>query len=242
MICITSFHKEHWNMYANKFIQTWIEYWPDNSILYSYHQEFFIDNSRIVNVDLNKVDSFKKFKDTTENIIKTITDTKEKNRYLKGLRWAHKVYAICDLLDKTDEPIIWLDADTYSKKSIPLNYDSLLLKGKDLAVHVEIQNNMTHWETGLFVIGGSADNRITLKNNIMSLYDSGDIWKQKKTWDGHMWPECCKHMHINDLNKDIRSARKGYFGNKNVRPYMVHLAGDNKFTNTVNKRSGRSNF
>jgi hypothetical protein len=229
-------------MYANKFIETWINFWPDNSILYLYHQEFPIDNSRIVSVDLDKVDSFKKFKDATENIIKTLPDTKEKNRYLKGLRWAHKVYAICDLLDKTDEPIIWLDADTYSKKSIPLNYDSLLLEGKDLAVHIETQNNMIHWETGLFVIGGSVADRNTLRDNIMSLYNSGNIWKKKKTWDGHIWPEYCNHMQLNDLNKNIKELKKGYFGNKNVRPYMVHLAGDSKFTNAVNKRSGRSTF
>jgi hypothetical protein len=240
MICITSFHKEHWNMYADKFIQTWIKYWPQDSKLYSYHQEFPIDNPRIVNVDLDNVNEFKKFKTTTEAIIKTITNNKEKNRYLKGLRWAHKVYAICDLISSTDEPIIWLDADTYSKKDIPLNYNRLLLENKDLAVHVETQNNMIHWETGLFVIGGSVADRKILKDNIMTLYSSGDIWKKKKTWDGHMWPECCEHMQLNDLNKDIRGLRKGYFGNKNVRPYMVHLAGDSKFTSTVNNRSGRS--
>ena len=242
MICITSFHKEHWNMYANKFIQTWLKHWPTDSTLYSYHQELPIDSPRIINVDLDAVSKFKEFKDSTEAIINSLSNNKEKNRYLKGLRWAHKVYAICDLLDQTEQPIIWLDADTYSKKNIPLNYDQLLLEKKDLAVHVEMQNDMIHWETGLFVIGGSAADRITLKNNIMSLYDSGNIWKQRKTWDGHMWPECCNHMQLNDLNKDIRSTRKGYFGNKNVHPYMVHLAGDNKFTNAVNKRSGRSNF
>jgi len=47
-------------------------------------------------------------------------------------------------------------------------------------------------------------------------------------------------MQLNDLNKGIQGLRKGYFGNKNVRPYMVHLAGDGKFTSTVNNRSGRS--
>lgn len=229
-------------MYANKFIQTWLTHWPASSKLYSYHQEFSIDDSRIINVDLDNVSKFKKFKESTEATIKTLSNNKEKNRYLKGLRWAHKVYAICDLLEQTDEPIIWLDADTYSKKDIPLNYDQILLEKKDLAVHVETQNNMIHWETGLFVIGGSSADRTILKNNIMSLYDSGDIWKQQKTWDGHMWPECCKHMQMNDLNKNIQSLRKGYFGNKNVQPYMVHLAGDGKFTNAVNKRSGRSNF
>ena len=240
MICITSFHKEHWNMYAKRFIETWLQHWPTDSRLYSYHQEFAIDNPRIVNIDLDNVDEFKKFKNSTETIINTLANSKEKNRYLKGLRWAHKVYAICDLLDKTNEPIIWLDADTYSKKNIPLNYDRLLLEDNDLAVHIETQNNMIHWETGLFVIGGSVTDRKKLKDSMMSLYNSGDIWKKKKTWDGHMWPSCCEHMQMNDLNKDIRSARKGYFGNKNVRPYMVHLAGDSKFTSTVNKRSGRS--
>lgn len=240
MICLTSFHKDHWNVYASKFIKTWLNHWPIDSTLYLYHQECSVEDNRIVSIDLDNVSNFKKFKNTTETIIKTLTNNKEKNRYLKGLRWAHKVYAICDLIDKTDEPIIWLDADTYSIKNIPKKYDQLLLEGKDIAVHIETQNSMIHWETGLFVVGGSNADRKRLKDNIVTMYDSGDIWTKKKTWDGHMWPECCTHLKVNDLNKDIRSIRKGYFGNKNVRPYMVHLAGDRKFLKgQLNTRSGR---
>lgn len=240
MICLTSFHKDHWNVYASNFIKTWLQYWPSDSTLYLYHQECSVQNSRIINVDLDNINTFKKFKNTTENIIENISDNKLKNRYLKGLRWAHKVYAICDLLDNTNQPIIWLDADTYTIEHIPENYDQILLENKDLAVHIETQNNMIHWETGLFVIGGNSDDRKKLKDNITALYDSGDVWNMKKTWDGHLWPNCCNHMQMNDLNKTIGSTRRGYFGNKNVKPFMVHLAGDSKFVNSqLNPRSGR---
>lgn len=242
MICVTSFHKDHWDLYASNFINAWIKYWPVDARLYVYHQECPVNNERVSNINLDLQTNFANFKNTALSLVKNETNKKIKNKYLKGLRWSHKVYSICDLLLKTDEPIIWLDADTVTRKNIPANYDNLLLEGYDLAVHVETQNKMEHWESGLFVIAGTVNQRQELVDNILSIYDSGIIWDKPKTWDGHIWPECCSHMKLNDLNKDIKSNNKGYFQNKNVYPYMSHIAGDKKFTNVrFNKRSGRIN-
>jgi len=241
MICITSFHKDHWNVYANKFIESWTRCWPEDSTLYVYHQDCPVDHARIINIDLDKQENFLLFKNKTESLINLEQNKKTKNKYLKGLRWSHKVYAICDLILKTDEPVIWLDADTQTHKPIQKDIDKLLLAGYDLAVHVEIQNRMTHWETGLFVIAGTSEQRQQLVDNMLSIYDSGEVWNKPKTWDGHIWPECCTHMMCNDLNKDVKG--RGYFQSKHVKGILTHAAGDKKFTkNNINKRSGRFNF
>ena len=239
MICVTSFHKDHWDIYANRFIKAWAQHWPESAKLYLYHQKCKVDHDRIINIDLDSQVNFALFKNRTQELIDQETNKKTINKYLKGLRWSHKVYSICDLLDNTDEPIIWLDADTVTTKQIPQGYDQLLLQGYDLAVHIETQNKMVHWESGLFVIAGTPEQRQVLKHAMLDIYDNHLIWDKPKSWDGHLWPECATHMKCNDLNKDIKGSRKGYFQNKNVKPYMVHIAGDKKFTGNINKRSGR---
>jgi hypothetical protein len=251
MICITSFHKDHWTVYAKKFLETWKHYWPSTARLIIYGQDCkdLVDpylDGRIIYIDLDQNPKVKEFEKHAQEKISAATG-KSKNKFLKARRWSYKVFSIADAINNHNERILWLDSDTATFSKIPDNWFDVLLEGKDLAVHVEPnepKHGMLHWETGLFLIAGTQVQRQQIANNMLDIYESGNIFEREKTWDGLVWPEACTHMTLNDLNKDIpkNSSGKviGTFLNKNVRPYMKHFAGGNKFKRSgVNERSGR---
>lgn len=259
MICITSFHNDHWNIYARKFIATWIKYWPKNCKLIVYHQEWDvnIDDPRIIKIDIDKeiLDSVS-FRERTLEKVKLLENSlpfdadrktirrmeRSKDGLLKAIRWSYKVYAICHALENYDDTIIWLDTDTDTITEIPENWDNILLKDYDCAVHVETQKDITHWETGLFVFKNDKEKRDILVKKMLKVYNKDEIWDLPSIWDGHIWPIMSDHIRCRDLNDNTPwRPGMGTFCGPDVKGYMRHHAGKKKFRSFkhINSRSGR---
>ena len=250
MHCITSFHKDHWNLYARKFLSSWKIHWPSNATLTIYGQEceslcaeYLEDDDRITYIDVDSVENFSVFNKDAKIRIDDMEDKKRKGKFEKCLRWAHKVYAICDHIDQYNIPFVWLDADVVTLRKIPPGpkFFRRMIKKYDIAVAAEIQKGFEHWETGFFVVSGTVEQRSLIRTNMLSIYDSGDLYTRKNYWDGHIWPEACSHMSLHDLNIDMKGDAPGAFKNTFVRKYMIHAAGPRKFNKdeTLNPRSGR---
>jgi hypothetical protein len=258
MICLTSFHNDHWDIYARNFISSWIKYWPTNCKLIIYHQEWDteIDDPRIIKIDIDKeIPDVVKFRERTLEKVKLLEDSlpvnadkkeikqmqRAKDKYLKGIRWSHKVYATCDALVKYDDTVIWLDSDTDTISPIPKNWDEILLRDYDCAVHIENQRDLTHWETGLFVLKNIKDKRELLVKKMLEVYNEDKLWDFPTIWDGHIWPVMCDHMQCRDLNKIPWKSGMGTFCGPDVKSRMRHHAGKKKFQSfkNINSRSGR---
>lgn len=252
MICITSFHKDHWDVYARRFLTSWKKYWPEDAKLIIYGQdcndlvESYLDH-RIQYVDLNMNPKVIEFEKQVKIRLESVSG-KDRNKILKARRWSYKVFAVADAIEQHNERILWLDSDTVTLSKIPSDWFDILLDNHDIAVHVEPnmpKHGMTHWETGLLLLAGSQQQHKQIANTMLNIYESGNIFEREKTWDGLIWPEACSHMSVNDLNKDIPRNRStgrvpGCFLNKNVKSYMKHFAGGSKFKQTENnERSGR---
>ena len=251
MICVTSFHRDHYDSYAKRFLTSWKMYWPQNSKLLIYQQEFDYSDPdsrlEILNFD-TCVEEFANFKKKTDQLIETAISEKERNRYVKGLRWSYKIFSLCNAMKNHEDPLIWLDADTETLKRIPQKWDIQLLNGRDCAVHQEPQKKHSaiskkdyiHWETGLFVVGGTQDQRKKMSDKILDLYNSGEIWNRPFIWDGYAWADACEGvMTCFDLWESNPGHRP--FGSKYVKKYMRHYAGKAKFLSyDLDSISGRT--
>lgn len=250
MICVTSFHRDHYEVYARRFLESWKAYWPASSKLLVYQQDFdYKDPDKrleIINFD-SRVTEFFNFRDQTTRLIDSSVERKEKNRFVKGLRWSYKIYSLCNAMQYHQEPIIWLDADTETIRHIPEDWDLQLLNSHDCAVHWEPQEkhsmiageDFVHWETGLFVVAGSQSQRTQMADSVRHLYDSGEIWNRPFIWDGYAWADACKDvMTCFDLWESKPGRRP--FGSKHVKHYMKHHSGNRKFkSQNLDPVSGR---
>lgn len=250
MICVTSFHRDHYELYAKRFIDSWKTYWPNDSKLIIYQQEFdYRDpDNRIEVIDFDiQVSEFFNFRDNTKKLIENATEADEKNRYIKGLRWSYKIYSLCNAMKSCHDPIIWLDADTETLSKISNNWDTRLLNKHDCAVHWEPNQKHSaiagteyvHWETGLFVVAGTKSQRTQMIHNIINLYDSGEIWKRPFVWDGYAWADACRNIMT---CYDLWESKPGHrtFGSRHVGKYMRHHNGNRKFkSQNLDPISGR---
>lgn len=123
---VTTFHAKGYEQYAQKFIKTYIDYWPQEVPLYAYAEDCKIVESapNLVVRDLHlSSHPLVVFKDRWRNVPKANGDVtndpiRSKRRDAgKGFKWdavrfAHKVYSIFHCASNCDaEILIWMDAD-----------------------------------------------------------------------------------------------------------------------------------
>ena len=153
---VTTFHEKGLKEYGQRMINTFCENWPEDVILHIYPEKCnpAINNHAHVSLHwLDDVENLTKFKEKWKDVPKANGDvsadpvrSKRKDAG-KGFKWhavrfAHKVYAIFDCVQKTDADfLIWMDADTVChspitmkdlEKMIPANSELCYLgrKGK----------------------------------------------------------------------------------------------------------------
>lgn len=135
---VTTFHKNGYDQYGKRMIQTFLKNWPAEVKLYVYTENCEVEESapNLIIRDLHlSSPEIVKFKEKWKNVPKANGDvstdpirSKRKDAG-KGFKWnairfAHKVYAIFDCARSTDSDILfWMDADTVCHS--PINIETL---------------------------------------------------------------------------------------------------------------------
>ena len=240
-LVITTFSEDGYNLYGKKMINTWCEHWPANYKLRIYAEhDLKVNDARVEVVDLHKSsEKLVAFKTATQLMSKQATDKKQRNKVLKTVKWCHKVYAMEHALNEDYDYLIFLDADTYTKDTVPAGQLESLSLDCLFSVHFERIHKMRHYETGLIIFNLKHQQIDDLRENITSAYDTLDIFNHPKTWDGFWIAELAtqRKYHVVDLAGGIRS---GIFTNPLVRDILHHDAGKKKYRNTdYNKYTGK---
>ena len=137
---LTTFPPNRWTAYAERMIKSHIEYWPDDVILYAYHEgekpKLEHDKVKFINIEEVNPDllSFKqrhKNDPVANGEINEVPggvrrnpmagkNDRGKGSYLwDAVRFAHKTFAVDHALKNIDaDYILWLDADTYTFRNI----------------------------------------------------------------------------------------------------------------------------
>lgn len=145
---VTTFHKEGYEKYGKRMIETFLKNWPIEVKLYVYTENCHVSESapNLIVLDLHQSSpDLVKFKETWKNVPKANGDvssdpirSKRKDSG-KGFKWhairfAHKVYAIfsCAKICNSDI-LIWMDADTICHSPITVkNIEKMIPIEKDL--------------------------------------------------------------------------------------------------------------
>ena len=238
MNVITTFNSDGYDLYGKKMITTWSQYWPSNYNLTVYTENFKLNekDKRIKEININEAcPNLEIFKEKSKNI-KT-KNNKEKRHIAKAIRWSHKVYAISHALENTNNYLIFLDGDTYTKKYVDPLIAEKLVQNHLYAVHFEHVKGMLHFETGLICFNLNHIQMPKLKQELQIGYDNLEIYTLPKAWDGFWFA----HLY-QKYNFDVFNLGYGVFSNPLIKDVLHHDVGKDKFNKSsieYDKYSGR---
>ena len=134
---VTTFHKEGYDKYAKRMIQTFLANWPTDITLYAYPQDHDVEESaaNLIVRDLHdSIPELVVFKERWKNDPKAAgkvplgpADRKGKQPGI-GFRWdairfSHKVYSVCHAARNTDADVLfWMDADMVCHTPVPHHF------------------------------------------------------------------------------------------------------------------------
>lgn len=275
---ITSYKPGCWNLYAKKGIESMAEQFPKeiDLVVYAEEPKRPCKFERIEWIDLNTAEpeltAFKqRHKDdpvahgkleTKENGVRRVPELqtlggsdKNKESFLwNAVRFANKVFCVVNGLrnSKGYDYVVWIDADTFSFRPVPLDWFENLLPNDTMVTylgrenpklgdggkypecgfvgyncnHPEIQNFIDDWEQ-LYV----TDNVF----KILEWHDSYVFWHLTKIYRKE------KNIKVNDIG--YWKGVKGHhvFVNSELGLYMDHMKGNRKTKGTSVKNDLRQN-
>lgn len=235
---VSTFAKDHIPLYGNKFVETVNKYW--SSPLYLYAEDFSSDDLLSKSPVLDYYTHIPQQKTFKDHIIKELKNvsTKPANRLKKALRWSYKSFVILHGLENIDcKYLIWMDADVETLKEIPNDLVRTINQNKLLTAYPQHIKGELHIESGLIIF----NKQHSLIESVIEHYRNGYINKHvlslTKPWDGFWLAEFLKDPQ----HKKESNLIQGPF--LNVRPYLHHHVGKNKFRNTeLDKFSGRKSL
>ena len=247
---VSTFHRKGYDHYARRMIQTFLQTWPSDIILYVYPEDHTVDESapNLVVRDLHtSCPDLVAFKQRWSNDPKARgevatgpVDAKGKAPGL-GFRWdairfSHKVYSVCHAAANTDADVLfWMDADMVCHSPITHEFiDRMAAPGVGLGF-LGRANKFT--ECGLYSMNlrDSATQEFLVE--FKKAYDTGRLFSFKEYNDCWVFDEVrkeVKHKNPNWVWNDWCGGRITGEGhplvNSDWGAYLDHLKGNRKNT------------
>ena len=239
---ITTFSIDGYELYGQRMVNTWLQYWPSDIQLTVYTEGFNLveKDPRLKEIDINEAcPELKIFKERSQSFIDP-KNKKTKSRVAKAIRWSHKIYAMSHALSQSCDYLMFFDGDTYSKAPVPSNIAQQLVQDHLFAVHFEVLQGMSHFETGLISFNMRHKQMPLFRSELQKGYDNLEIHRLPKPWDGFWLAFLTMKYNLDVL--DLAKNTSGVFSNPLVRSILAHDAGKDKFRNSsieYDKYSGR---
>lgn len=262
---VTTFPPNRWTAYAERMIKSHIDFWPDDVILYAYHEgdmptlvhkKVKFINIEEVNPDL--VAFKKKHKDDpvangeTQEIPGGVRrnpnagkNDRGKGSYLwDAVRFAHKTFAVDHAIKTIDaDYVLWLDADTYTFRSITKEFVLGLLP-EDKLVNF-LGRGEKYPECGWVCYNKRHPQINQFMDTWTDLYKNDTIFKELEWHDSYLFWQILKRVAPDqgvDIGKGAGAKGHHVFINSVLGGYIDHMKGKRKVKGKSSKsdlRGGR---
>ena len=229
--------------YGVEMINSFFANWPDEITLTA-----FIEKSS--GLDDKAVKPKIIIKDFYEHVPKYkyfVEKFKDKEKYTDDFRFnvfrfAHKVYAIASALKNTKAKyLIWLDADIKTYKKIPLKFLDTLVSDNIYMSYLGRENisikHLTYSECGFLIFNTKHPIHKLFWQNMMKMYDDGDLFKEKEWHDSYIFDVVRKKLEKTKNIKNFDITNNGLVDVKNddhvfvssvLGKFMDHKKGNRK--------------
>ena len=263
---VTSYKPGTWNQFAKRAVLSVLKHWPDSVDICVYHEsqtEDIVKEPRLSFIDLHEVQpELVKFKERHKNDpvangelqeipggVRRPAELKTKGGKdaLKGsflwnaVRFANKVFCVSHAIKTSSEYeyVVWLDADTYTFRDIPLVFLKNILPQDTMLTYLgrenpKLQDGGKYPECGFVGYNLQHTEIQNYNNDWEKLYISDEMFKLLE------WTDCSTLWHLSkkyQKDKGVKVNDIGYwkgvkghhvFINSELGLYMDHFKGKRK--------------
>ncbi len=238
---VTTFHRNGYEAYGRRSIESFLRHWPKDVTLFVYAENVEVEqrDPRLVVMEqtasLPKLLQFRK--EFGGNPFANGTDPRgkggENNFRWDAIRFCNKVFAVTDAITRTRnqyDQLVWLDADTVTHTDFPLYVlDKLAPRNAQLSAYL---NRKSYPECGWVGYNLKHPKIPEFVERFEQMYLSGKFLELKESHDSFVFWHIVKDMERNNeaqfkyLGSD--SATGHIFINSILGGYLDHLKGDRK--------------
>ena len=239
---VTTWGDQHWDHHAKRSVQSILSHWPEQVTKFFYPdnliQQIKAPNTNYFSV-VTEQPTFNDFKNRASND----QDVKEKMQTSKNayeydvVRFAHKVFAVLDAVDKcSTDQLIWIDADTVTYKPITIEWLNHIAPEHSFTTFIG-RPKKGYSECGFVSYNISSPYAEEFFARWRSYYEK-DLYKKLNEYtDCHTYDAVRMQMkeeqkiQDNDLNDGRFLGYRGSkhpFVNSELGDYMDHLKGERK--------------
>ena len=241
---ITSYKPGTWNDFAKRAITSVLEHWPKNVDVYIYHEaqpQDIFEQPRIKWVDLHEVQpELVKFKQRHKD--NPVANGLNVSYIWNAVRFANKVFCVTHAIKTSGgyDYVIWLDADTYTFRPMPIKFLENLLPRDTMLTYLGRLNPNLHDggkdpECGFVGYNLNHPEIYSYNNDWEKMYISGDVFKLTLGWT-----DCSTLWHLSKIYQKEKGVKvndigrwkgvKGHhvFVNSELGLYIDHFKGDRK--------------
>ena len=196
------------HQYGVEMINSFFANWPDDITLTAFIEKSAELDDRTVKPKII-IRDFDEYVPEYKNFVEKF---KHKEKYTNDFRFnvfrfAHKVYAIAKALEKVNSKyLIWLDADIKTYKKIPLEFLDTLVDDNIYLSYLGRKGisikHLTYSECGFIIFNTQHEIQKTFWQNMMKMYDGGDLFKEKEWHDSYIFDVVRKNL---EKTKNIRN-------------------------------------
>jgi len=238
---VTTFHKQGYEAYGKRCIESFLRHWPRDVSLWIYAEDVDVElsDARLTVFDhVKSLPRLERFRaEYGANPFANGMDPRGR-RSQKDFRWdairfSNKVFAITDAIRRARghaDQLLWLDADTVTHTDIPPGLLNQLAPRKDqLAAYL---NRKSYPECGWVGYNLKHPKILDFADRFEQAYLSGEFLTLKESHDSFVFWTIVKRME-HDREASFKylgsdSAKGHVFINSVLGGYLDHLKGDRK--------------
>ena len=231
---VTSFGPGGWELYGERFYESFIKYWPKDVQLQMWYHDCPLPTvqppANITFHFLNEDKDLIEFKKAHGNM--TGHTQQGYDFRIDAVKFSHKVFAICNAAERTKEGyLLWLDCDTFT--TAPIDLTELLKDDPQLDY---LGREGIYAETSYLLFNLSNSAVATLIKDLVNLYTTGELFAYREWHDGFAFERLVRLHKEHGL--PARSLTSGVtdldaFHKAPIGKYMTHMKGNKKHEKTA---------
>lgn len=243
---VTTFHQAGYEKYGRNMIESFDRHWPQNVWLTVYHEHECpdISSDRITYVSLHdRCPDLVKFKNAHKDnpnyngmrMKDGSLDYTANHFKWDAVRFSNKVYCVADAVTNIDSDwVIWLDADTFTFRSVPDGFLDTICPNQYLACYLGRRNGY-HSECGWVAYNRTHNQTQNFIDEWKALYDSGELFTLREYHDSYVfdvmrirYEEANKAEFYNLFDQRQMNGPGHPFINSALGRYIDHMKGKRK--------------
>lgn len=227
MIAVTSFSPKGYEVYGRKFLESAVEHWPSEILVY-YEEIPDFRHPKVTYANLAEVhglNAFLQYCDTNPVFQGRVHGY---NYNYDAAKFARKAFAQFDALQSHTGKVFWLDADIVLKKPVNAEFLDDLFENRTMCA---LQRPGLYTESGFLGFDTDRTDFAPFLRQYIDVYRKGKLFQLRGWHDCYALDYAIEEsgVSVNDLSRDYPKCGINVMPGSVLGEYMTHNKGNRKY-------------